>query len=167
MSTLNRIGDLKFSLILAACAFAAPTLASAQSMKEDVQDVAETPLEDVGINKKEISEVLLAAAENPYAIEGIDTCNGLVGEIAKLDNVLGDDYDVAGKEGTGINAKKVAKGVVGSFIPFRSLVREVSGAAGDARKAAAAVRAGIARRSYLKGLGQGMDCKYPARPRGS
>ena len=64
-----------------------------------------------------------------------------------------------------MSGKKVAKGLVGSIIPFRGLVREVSGAAGDQRKAEAAVRAGLARRAYLKGLGQGKGCKYPARPR--
>ena len=152
-----------FALILA---LAAASPAAAQDMK-DVKDVAETPLEDVGISKDEIPEILVAAAQDPYALDGIDTCNAIVGEIAALDNVLGDDYDLAGKEKTGINGKKVAKGLVGSIIPFRGLVREVSGAAGDARKASAALRAGIARRSYLKGLGQGMDCKYPARPKGS
>ena len=88
-------------------------------------------------------------------------------EIAKLDTALGEDYDLAGKEKTGMSGKKVAKGVVGSFIPFRGLVREVSGAAGDKRKAEAAVRAGIARRAYLKGLGQGKGCQYPARPKGT
>ena len=138
---------------------------AAQDMKEDVKDVAETPLEDVGISKDEIPEILVTAAEAPYASRNTRTCKAIVSEIAELDNALGDDFDIAGKEKTGISGKKVAKGLVGSIIPFRGLVREVSGAAGDKRKAEAAVRAGLARRAYLKGLGQGKGCKYPARPK--
>lgn len=138
----------------------------AQEM-EDVRDVAETPLEDIGLSKEELAQVLLEAAQDPYSNRGLDTCNSLVAEIARLDTVLGNDYDLAGKEKTGVSGKNVAKGVVGSIIPFRSIVREVSGAAGDKRKADAAVRAGLARRAYLKGLGQGRDCSYPARPKGT
>jgi len=166
MSISNKTSGLVTGFAVVGCALAWSTPGLAQDM-DDVKDVAETPLEDVGISKDEIPEVLLAASQDPYAMEGLDTCNALVGEIAQLDTVLGDDYDLAGKEKTGVNGKKVAKGLVGSIIPFRSIVREVSGAAGDARKAAAAVRAGIARRSYLKGLGQGRDCAYPARPKGT
>lgn len=160
MSTLNKATGL-CALIL--CSFAAPL--AAQDMKDDVKDVAETPLEDVGLSKDEIPEILLTAAEAPYASRNTQTCNAIVGEIAELDNVLGDDFDIAGKEKTGVSGKKVAKGLVGSIIPFRGLVREVSGAAGDKRKAEAAVRAGLARRAYLKGLGQGKGCRYPARPK--
>ena len=99
----------------------------------------------------------------PSSLPGV--MERLEAEIAKLDTALGADYDIAGKEKTGVSGKGVAKGLVGSIIPFRGLVREVSGAAGDKRKAEAAVRAGLARRSYLKGLGQGKGCKYPARPK--
>lgn len=153
--------------ILAIGALSSPAAAQDEQDVRDVRDVAKTPLEDVGLDKDEIPEILLTAAQNPYAATGTATCNALVGEIASLDNVLGDDYDRAGEEKTGIDGKKVAKSVVGSIIPFRGIVREVSGAAGDARKAAAAVRAGIARRAYLKGLGEGRGCEYPARPKGS
>lgn len=160
MSTLSKPVGL-FALL--ALGLSAPL--AAQDMKEDVKDVAETPLEDVGLSKNEIPEILLTAAEAPYASRNTKTCNAIVGEIAELDNALGDDFDIAGKEKTGVNGKKVAKGFVGSIIPFRGLVREVSGAAGDKREAEAAVRAGLSRRAYLKGLGQGKGCKYPARPK--
>lgn len=149
---------------LAACA-ASPALAQKVD-KEDVKDVAETPLEDVGLSKEEIAEILVTAAQDPYASKQLKTCNAIVAEIAELDTVLGEDYDIAGEEDTGIDPKGAAKSVVGSIIPFRGLVREVSGAAGDERKARAAVVAGMVRRGYLKGLGQSRGCKYPARPKG-
>ncbi|MDJ0977900.1 MAG: hypothetical protein QNI87_05130 [Erythrobacter sp.] len=134
---------------------------------EDVKDVAKTPLEDLGLSKEELADVLLASLEDPYAPAGNGRCNALVAEIARLDTVLGDDYDIAEKDEDGIhiNTKKAAKDLVGSLIPFRGVVREISGAAGDKRKAEAAVTAGVARRSYLKGLGQAKGCKYPARPK--
>jgi hypothetical protein len=158
------ISDLAPAAALALALVAAP--ASAQKMSgDDVRDVAETPLEDLNLSKDEIAQVLIEAAKNPYVHDSLATCNDIVREVARLDMALGADYDLAGEEDTGIDAKSAAKSVVGSIMPFRGLVREITGAAGDKRKAEAAVRAGMVRRGYLKGLGQGRGCEYPARPR--
>ena len=46
---------------------------------------------------------------------------------------------------------------------FRGILREVTGAAGNDRALRAAFTAGMARRAFLKGLGQGKGCAYPAR----
>lgn len=152
--------------ILLAGALGTALPAAAQDIdREDVKDVAETPLEDVGLSKDEIPETLLVAAQDPYASAGLINCNAIVTEIAKLDTALGEDYDIAGKQDTGVNAKGAAKSVVGSIIPFRGVVREISGAAGEQRKFRAAVMAGMVRRGYLKGLGEARGCKYPARPK--
>jgi len=154
------------SAVAAICVLAATSPLHAQRIDgKDAVDVARTPLEDVGLSKEEVAQVLLDAAKAPYISDGLTTCNDIVRQVARIDMVLGADYDIAGEEKTGMNAKKVAKGVVGSIIPFRSLVREISGAAGDRRKAQAAVRAGMVRRGYLKGLGLGRGCDYPARPK--
>ncbi|MEO0591733.1 MAG: hypothetical protein AAFZ11_14415 [Pseudomonadota bacterium] len=140
--------------------------AAAQKVdKEDVKDVAETPLEDIGLTKEEIAEILLAAAENPYAPAGNGRCAALIEEIEKLTSVLGDDIDALEDKDAKINGKNAAKGLFGSIIPFRGVVREISGAAGNQRKAEAAVTAGMVRRGYLKGLGQAKGCKYPGRPK--
>jgi hypothetical protein len=45
-------------------------------------------------------------------------------------------------------------------------VREVTGAASNERALQAAYTAGMARRAFLKGLGRGRGCAYPARPKG-
>lgn len=174
MSILNK----GFGLGAAACAAALalgtalPAAALAQDkdekggIKEDVKDVAETPLEDVGLSKDEVAEILLTAAENPYAQAGNGRCAAIIAEVENLTAVLGDDIDAGEDDGDNIDEKKAAKSVFGSIIPFRGVVREISGAAGDERKAEAAVTAGMVRRGYLKGLGQAKGCKYPARPRG-
>ncbi|MEM6856422.1 MAG: hypothetical protein AAF559_01000 [Pseudomonadota bacterium] len=135
-------------------------------IKEDVKDVAETPLEDIGLSKEEVAEILLSAAEDPYAQAGNGRCAAIISEVEKLTAVLGDDIDASEDDGDDLDEKKAAKSLFGSIIPFRGIVREISGAAGDQRKAEAAVTAGMVRRGYLKGLGQARGCKYPARPKG-
>lgn len=60
---------------------------------------------------------------------------------------------------------RIARSVVGSFIPFSGIVREVSGANAKEREFRTAVSAGMVRRAYLKGLGQARGCNNPARPR--
>jgi hypothetical protein len=58
---------------------------------------------------------------------------------------------------------RVAQSVVGSLIPFRGVIREISGANAHDRALREAVIAGVARRSFLKGIGQARGCRYPAR----
>ena len=53
----------------------------------------------------------------------------------------------------------VGKTIVNSLIPFRGLVREISGAAPAERRLQAAVAAGIARRGYLRGLAGATKCR--------
>lgn len=144
---------------------AAPALAQTQD-EPDAMDVARTPLEDFNIDSDDLPEVLVEAAEDPYADAGLGSCNAIVGEIARLDTALGSDFDIAGDEdGGGISEGRVAQSIVGSFIPFRGIVREVSGANKRRRDFNRAVTAGMVRRGYLKGLGQQRGCDYPARPR--
>lgn len=150
------------------CAFvlAAPPAAFAQPQDDpDVRDVARTPLTDLNIDPDEIPEVLVEAAADPYAAEGLVTCNAIVAEVARLDTVLGEDFDLANdREARRISEGRVAQSVIGSFIPFRGIVREVSGANKRRAEVARAVTAGMVRRGFLKGLGQQRGCDYPARP---
>ena len=85
-------------------------------------------------------------------------------EVSALDEVLGPDLDLPEEERARISAGRMAKTVVGSFIPFRGLIREVSGANDHDRRIRAAIQAGLARRGFLKGAGQAKGCAYPARP---
>lgn len=145
---------------------AAPGSAQGIEPEPDAEDVARTPLADLNIDKREIAPVLQQAVADPYSSEGLDNCDAIVVAIAQIDMVLGNDYDIAGAERTDrLSEGKIAQGLVGSLMPFRGIVREVSGAAGDERKWRAAATAGMVRRGYLKGLGQARGCQYPARPR--
>ena len=57
----------------------------------------------------------------------------------------------------------IAKSVLGSFIPFRGIIREVSGANAQERLWDRALYAGAARRAFLKGMGEQRGCAWPAR----
>ncbi len=163
---MHRAPAAAFALAIAlAIALACP--AAAQVVPEpDAAEVARTPLRDLNIDPRAIPEVLAAAAADPYARAGLETCDALVTQIAALDNVLGADYDIAEDDGSRrISEGRIGQGVVGSIIPFRGVLREVTGAAGNDRALHAAYTAGMVRRAFLKGWGLGRGCDYPAQPK--
>lgn len=153
--------------ILSAFALAAsPALAqnAPRTTGQVAGDIATTPLQDTNIKKREIPVALEIAAENPYSADGTRNCRMINASLAELDAVLGPDFDSGiGPGGTreGRLAAGVARGVVNSLIPFRGVIREVSGAADAQRRYDAAVDAGIARRGYLRGVAVQRKCKRP------
>lgn len=120
------------------------------------------PGRDIGVQKIEIPPLLVAAAADPYDLTGLSTCQSLADEVARLSEVLGPDLDIPkdaeGKRGGQI-AEAGGKAVVNSLIPFRGLVREVSGAAPAQRQLNAAIDAGFARRGFLRGVARGRNCR--------
>ena len=156
---------------LGACGLTAtPALAQTAVDPDNIraEDVVMSPLSDINLKKKDIPAVLEAALANPYDLTGIKSCLGYATAITDLDMALGDDIDVAhGKtteEKLGNGAGAVAKSVIGSFIPFRGVIRELSGANAQERAWDRAIYAGSVRRAFLKGMGQSQNCAYPARP---
>lgn len=126
-------------------------------------DVVATPASDLNLKKGEIPPLLIAAQAQPYALTGLKSCARLAAAVGELDAVLGEDVDLGGVKPDGLSAGRVAQSVVGSFIPFRGVIREISGANEQQRKLQMAVLAGAARRGFLKGVGQQRGCRYPAR----
>jgi len=122
------------------------------------------PIRDVGLIKTHIPPVLTEAAEAPYSLTGLRTCQQISAAVRQLSAALGPDYD-APPAPSDNRAEKLAeaggKAVVGSFIPFGSVVREVSGAATAERRLAAAITAGSARRGFLRGVHLTRKCKTP------
>jgi hypothetical protein len=127
------------------------------------KEVIETPTTDLNITKTHIPLVLVAAQQQPYTLSGLGTCQRLAAGIGELDAVLGDDLDLPRSNGKATSPGRVAQSVVNSFIPFSGVIREVSGANAHDREMQAAILAGVARRSFLKGVGQAKGCRYPAR----
>jgi len=126
-------------------------------------DIVSQPARDVGIAKTKIPELLVQAQAQPYASPG-KGCKTVVARIAELNAVLGPDFGGNSKDNESKFGKLAAAGgeaVVNTLIPFRGLVREVSGAAPAERRREAAINAGLARRGYLRGLAVSRGCKLP------
>jgi len=155
------------ALALAATALMAPLPLAAQVMPEpDAKEVAKTPLRDLNIDARDIPEKLKALLANPYDMTGMGSCKAIIAQMAELDGLLGADYDIADEEKNDrLSEGRIGQKVVGSFIPFRGILREVTGAASHDRALRAAYTAGMVRRGFLKGVGLGRGCKYPARPK--
>lgn len=154
------------SLLLSGAAMAqdAPEKPKDQTLNK-AGDIAAQPARDVGIDKKQIPLVLQKATEAPYALPANRTCKGINSAIAELTVALGPDFG-AGTENNENRTGKIieagGKTVVNALIPFRGLVREVSGAAPAERRLEAAISTGLARRGFLRGLGKAKGCKAPA-----
>jgi len=129
----------------------------------DAMDVATTPMTDLNLRKDEIPQLLIDAQAKPYDLEGLTTCSQIAARVGEFDAVLGDDLDLPQTPGQRISPGRIGQVVVGSFIPFRGLIREVSGANDQRRRVDAAISAGFVRRAFLKGVGQQLGCRYPAR----
>jgi len=128
-------------------------------------EIAIQPVRDVGINKREIPEVLLRSADDPYATNTVRTCAQISSAMRELNDVLGPDYEpgrATRANRVGRLAEAGGKTVVNAFIPFRGLVREVSGAAPAERRYNAALDAGLVRRGFLRGLAVAKGCKLKA-----
>jgi len=129
-------------------------------------DAMATPASDLNLKKDTIPPLLLTAQERPYSLVGLRRCPEIAAAVGELDAVLGPDIDLPAEARNRMTAGRVAQAAVGSFIPFRGLIREISGANEQERKIQAAVQAGVARRAYLKGVGEARGCRYPARAAG-
>ncbi len=148
---------------------AAPAQTSTAPEKTDdtlkkAGEIASQPARDVGIAKTKIPAILLDAQQQPYAAPSKSGCAGISADIAELNSVLGPDFTndtKANEDKFGRLATVGGAAVVNSLIPFRGIVREVSGAAPAERRLDAAVNAGLARRGYLRGLATAGKCKLP------
>ena len=161
---------IRMTMLLAAVLAAAPAVA--QDKKPDrpmtdtnvtAKDVATTPLDDLNVSKKEIPHVLQIAQQDPYSTQGLRSCPAIAAQVTALNAVLGDDYDTAQRKSAKVSPGALGKAVVGAFIPFEGIIREVSGARAHQAGVQAAVVAGAVRRAFLKGVGQTRGCRYPAR----
>lgn len=143
---------------------AAPPRSAESQPKErnKALEIATQPARDVGVARTEIPDVLAEASEDAYSLKGLKTCKQLTAEIVELSAALGPDFQQAAgyKENRATKlAEAGGKTVINSFIPFRGLVREVSGAATADRKLRAAEQAGFARRGFIRGVYTQRGCR--------
>lgn len=129
----------------------------------NAMDVAATPVTDLNLRKDEIPQLLIDAQVKPYDLNGLSKCSQLAAQVGEFDAILGDDIDLPQSTTQRVSAGRIGQYVVGSFIPFRGILREVTGAADQRRRMDAAITAGLIRRAFLKGVGTERGCRYPAR----
>lgn len=134
-----------------------------QSTVDEGGRIVTQPARDVGAQKQEIPEILVEASDDPYDLDGARSCTEIAASVKALNGVLGQDFSSGAQAKKENRAGRLAaaggKTVVNAFIPFRGLVREISGAAPAERRMEAAVNAGIARRGFLRGLHSARKCK--------
>jgi hypothetical protein len=136
-----------------------------RSTRARMSEALVQPFNDFNLTRSRIPAVLQKAAAAPYAAP-LD-CVRLADEIARLDAVLGPDVDAPplqrGMVRTAASnvAVNALKGATTGWIPFRGVVRRVTGAERHADAQRQAVLAGMTRRAYLKGVGQPMGCFAP------
>ena len=167
MSTVTATPALRLftAALLTACMVGALPAAAQDkpAQPRSIRDKDVNAVSDLGLRNGKIPPVLEAAVADPYDMAGIRTCAQISTRVGELDAVLGPDRDIPQDRAEKLSAGRVAQAAVGSFIPFRGIIREVSGANSHQRKVNDAVEAGTARRAFLKGYGQARGCAYPAR----
>ncbi|XUU59526.1 hypothetical protein ACRAQ6_08010 [Erythrobacter sp. HA6-11] len=162
-----RFGGASAVAAAAALAFL-PAPAAAQngekrdSVAQDAVDAVASPLRDLNIKSRDIPDILLLAQSDPYRMDGLEQCRAIWDEVDQLDDVLGPDADEEkDKEGLINKSLRTGSKLVYGFIPFRGLVRRISGARSHEAEFESAIYAGVARRSYLKGVALGRTCERP------
>ena len=115
------------------------------------------PFRDIGLIRDQIPPVLVRASDNPYAPprmlanDDVD-CTAVAHELGELDDALGPDVDMPQQR-----RSRVGGWVAGAVrdavsLPYRGVVRSITGAERRDRQMRDAVQAGNLRRAFLKGF---------------
>lgn len=134
-----------------------------------------SPLRDLNLTRQEIPVVLLAAADAPYQTRTAYDCATIATEVAALDLALGPDLDTPQADRTTdyyrLGADEAAEAALDSvkdaaegLLPYRSWIRQLSGAKQNEKRVKEAIHAGSVRRAFLKGIGEHRGCASPAAP---
>ncbi|WP_374570433.1 hypothetical protein [Phenylobacterium sp.] len=144
-----------------------PPAPEAATTTDTMGDAMRQPLTDLNIAPEEIPTALKEAAAAPYAAPADGPCAAIAEEIGRLDGALGPDLDAAAPAEPGQGVKLAAgalRSLTTGWIPFRGVLRHLTGAEAHAEAVREAVLAGAVRRAYLKGLGEKQGCTPPAAP---
>lgn len=177
---------LSFAWIVAACASTPDQTAdqnaatdpnatdrAIQQSQEGFSEAALSPLEDINLKRAPIPETF-KQIRNPYNVDVEASCDQIAKEVTVLDGLLGRDWDVPPPDKKGVSDRAadgastafldaVSSGASG-IIPYRGIVRTVTGANSHATKVRKAYERGSHRRTFLKGIGLIKGCNYPAAP---
>lgn len=144
-----------------------------QQSQDGFSNAAMSPLEDVNLKRDEIPQ-FLRTIKNPYKVNPEISCNEIAQQVQRLDGLLGRDWDIPPPDKKALR-DQAADGASTAFldtisssasglIPYRGLVRTVTGANSHASKVRKAYERGSHRRTFLKGMGLMKSCGFPAAP---
>ena len=144
-----------------------------QQSQDGFGDAAASPLKDVNLIRENAPEEF-KKIRNPYNVDPEISCEDIATEVTRLDELLGRDWDVPPPDKKGMS-DRAADGASTAFldavastasgiIPYRGIVRTVTGANSHATKVRKAYERGSHRRTFLKGMGLIKECDYPAAP---
>jgi hypothetical protein len=155
--------------MLSACLLALAGCTTTSSVRADYEqesNVLEQPLRDVGATRTQAPDALIRAVQAPYALPEPLACDAILSEVAALDAVLGPDLDVivAARGSIESSATAMMSAAFGGLIniPYRGVVRWLSGAERRDREIRKAILAGMVRRAYLKGVAHSLACSPDA-----
>ncbi|MBI5940230.1 MAG: hypothetical protein HY859_07375 [Caulobacterales bacterium] len=161
---------LPFPIIAVALALGVTACATtgekpARTPPGQVEGAMNRPLTDLGIVRTTIPEALQTAVAAPYAVANPTDCPILSAEIARLDEALGPDLDSERAKSEGVASEML----LGAFqsaldLPYRGILRRLTGAEKRDRARTTAVLAGMVRRAWLKGLARNANCPAPPAP---
>lgn len=170
MNTLTRtLQTLVFTAMITAAGWGVPDVARAQMASRTATGVAKaatTPVEDLGLKRDAIPPAVGAAVASRYIPPR--SCPEARALISGLDAILGydidyvdTDVDTIWEKGTRAASNLIvdaARDQVTGLIPFRGVVRKLSGAEANKKAMTKALEVGRARRSFLKGWMSGGAC---------
>ena len=148
---------------------------AARQVGAGLGDAVTAPLVDLNVRRDQIPTVLLQAQANPYDRRNLGQCTTIGPEVARLDEALGPDRDEPpAPDSPTLNERAqdalaeamldAIRDATTDFIPYRSWVRQLTGAQARSKAVQDAVEAGRLRRAFLKGLGMRANCSPPASP---
>jgi hypothetical protein len=144
--------------------------------RRGMADAAIAPLKDVGLVRPNVP-LTLQDLRYPYDVASLGgSCVHVSYELGRIDAALGPEsyqpkartkLSERGMDEATEGASDLMRGATTGVIPFRGVVRNVSGAEKAARDAARARQLGEMRRAFLRGYGAALGCanlQLPAPP---
>jgi hypothetical protein len=132
---------------------------------DEMTRALEQPLRDLGWIREDPPEILTNAKTAPYILAPDWTCETVLLELSNLGVALGPDLDFPTADGTPpvIDAEQLMSNAVDSLwsLPYRGIIRWVTGVAERDRLLRNAVLAGTVRRAFLRGVILAVPCLPP------
>lgn len=145
-------------VLLTACETTSDPVDPGLAVTRSIEKTVEKPFEIINLGQEEVPENMRKLTR-PYVLSGTETCATVQAEIEKLNAFLGTDYFNGAKE-TSFEEKfadEVANVATG-FIPYKGVIRFISGAKDREAAIRTATNLGNARRGYLHGWADTRGC---------